>query len=93
MECAESLEWNCIEWITPDQVKRFKVLNPTTDQCPVNAGERLAIFDDGIEYTGRLLASNKTHSIFDLFTSVMSYNDVKMFLKSNRKSVSLLTNF
>lgn len=90
MECAETLQWNCIEWsMKTDQNKRFKVLNPTTDQYPVHDEEKLAIFDNGIEYTGRLLASNKTHTVFDLFTSVMSYNDVKMFLKSNRESVYL----
>ena len=84
MDKIDSIEWNCVEWSTKHHVKRFKVLNVTTSDSTTDFDAKLKLMDDGIEYEGRLLATNKTDTLFGLFTNIMSYNDIRMFLTSNR---------
>ena len=41
--------------------------------------------ENNTKYEGNIIGTNETMSIFTLFTSVFSYNDLRLFLGSNGK--------
>ena len=52
---------------------------PQQGSTPINRIDQTS----GILYTGRLIATSETHSLFDVFTNIMTFYDWRLFLGSN----------
>jgi len=98
MNHVTKMNWDCVEWIAPElshkKPKRFKVLSIrgslSTAMVPLTPQDTINRFQNSVTYTGRLIASSDFDSIFDLFTNILSFNDMQMFLTSHHVNISKL---
>jgi len=96
MDQIARIKWDCVEWhpyhnepLSRGRGKRLKVFSirgslssavvPQQGSQPINRIDQTS----GILYSGRLIATCETHTLFDVFTSVMSFYDWRLFLGSN----------